>query len=118
MSLPHRLITYVGKTILTAAALTAFASLSAAPSLRADDSDCQKRINRADHRLHEAIEHHGYRSPQADGARHNLAEAREHCWSSNHKWWDSDSQSWHTDRDWKDEDHEHYGDHDRDHDNH
>ncbi len=116
MNLPHRWIHYLGKTALIAAALAAFAAFGAAPNLRADDNDCQKRINRADHRLHEAIERHGYRSPEADSARHNLAEAREYCWGHGHRWWDADSQTWHTDRDWRDEDHEHYRDHDRDHD--
>jgi hypothetical protein len=113
MNLPHRWIHhYLGKTALIAAALAAFATFGAAPTLRADN-DCQRRINRADHRLHEAIEHHGYRSPQADSARHNLAEAREYCWGHGHRWWDSDSQNWHTEHDWRDEDHEHYRDHDR-----
>jgi hypothetical protein len=112
MNLPHRW-KHLGITALMAAALTAFATLSAAPSLRADDQDCQKRISRADHKLHDAIEHHGYRSSQADRARHDLAEAREQCWTSYHKWWDEDDQRWHTDRDWRDEDHEHYGERDR-----
>jgi len=117
MNLPHRWIHYLGKTALLSAALAAFATLGAAPSLRADENDCQRRINRADHRLHEAIEHHGYRSPEADSARHNLAEAREHCWGNGHRWWDADSQTWHTERDWRDEDHENYRrDRDRDHD--
>jgi hypothetical protein len=113
MNLPHRLMNYLSKTILTAAALTAIATLSAGPSLRAADreEECQHRIAKADHRLHEAIEHHGYRSSQADSARHNLAEAREHCWNTYHKWWDEDEHRWHTDRDWHDEDHEHYSEH-------
>ena len=115
MNLPNRWIHYLGKTALLAAAFAALATLGAAPSLRADDNDCQRRINRADHRLHEAIEHHGYRSPEANSARHNLAEAREHCWGNGHRWWDADSQSWHTEHDWRDEDHENYRrDHDRD----
>jgi hypothetical protein len=28
------------------------------PRLLADNDDCQRRVVRADHRLHEAIEHH------------------------------------------------------------
>ena len=111
MNLPHRWKHYLGKTALMAAAFAAFAMLGATPSLRANDQDCQKRINKADHKLHEAIEHHGYRSSQADHARHDLTEAREHCWNNDHKWWDSDGQRWHTDRDWQDQDHEHYHEH-------
>ena len=98
-----------------AAAVTvaSFLFLVGAPSLRADD-DCQHRIARADHHLHEAIEHHGYQSGQAEHARHELREAREHCWSSGHRWWDEDQHRWRTERDWDDEDHAHWGDHDRD----
>ena len=44
--------------------------LAGAPHLRADS--CQQRIARYDHKLYEAIEHHGYRSEQA-----------EHCWNIN-----------------------------------
>jgi hypothetical protein len=117
MNLPHSWKHHLGKTALIAGALTAFAAFGTTPPARAnDDSDCQKRVSKADHRLHEAIEHHGYRSSQADAARHDLAEQREYCWGSNHKWWDEDSRSWHTERDWRDEDHEHYRDRDRDHD--
>jgi hypothetical protein len=108
MNLPHRWTKYFGKAILTAASLAALATFSAAPTLRANDMECQKRINDRDHRLHEAIEHHGYTSPQAEHARRELTDAREHCWKEYHKWWDADSQSWHTERDWHDDDHEHY----------
>jgi hypothetical protein len=110
MNLPHRWKHYFGTAVMSAA-LAAFVSLGAAPAVRANDADCQKRINRADHKLHEAIEHHGYKSSQADHARHDLTEAREHCWTTYHKWGDSDSQSWHTDGDWHVEDHEHYREH-------
>jgi hypothetical protein len=109
MNLPHRWNIYLGKLTLLAAALAALGMLSVAPALRANpnkDEECQKRISKADHRLHEAIEHHGYRSNQAEAARHELAAERDRCWNTYHKWWDEDSRSWHTDRDWKDEDHE------------
>jgi hypothetical protein len=111
MNLPHRWMKNLGKTVLTATATLAILGFSAAPTLRANDAECQARLNKADHRLHEAIEKHGYKSPQADHARHDLTEAREHCWTEYHKWWDSDSQSWHTDRDWHDDDHEHWEHH-------
>jgi hypothetical protein len=77
-----------------------------AKTLRADD-DCQKRIARADHRLHEAAEHHGWDSPQAQRWRHELHEAREYCYQHNHRWWDEDERRWRSDRDWDDRDHDH-----------
>jgi hypothetical protein len=69
---------------------------------------CQERVARADHNLHEAIEHRGYDSRQAEHARHQLREARESCWNSDHRWWDPDGNRWHTDRDWDDNDHRDY----------
>ena len=94
---------------LVATAVIGFLTLGAASNLRADRYEsCHRRIAKADHNLHEAIEHHGYGSPQAERARHNLRVAREHCWSSYHRWWDEDEHRWRTERDWRDEDHEHY----------
>ena len=102
------------RMVLAGGALTAFLCFTGAPQVRADhDRDCQRRIAKADHRLHEAIEHHGYRSEQAEHARHELGEERQRCWDTYHRWWDEDERRWHTDRDWRDDDHEH-----RDHDNH
>lgn len=80
--------------------------------VRADD--CQRRVARADHRLHEAIEHRGYQSEEAEHARHELQEAREQCWNDNHRWWDADQKRWRTDRDWDENDHQNYGHHDDD----
>ncbi len=97
----------VAKVTLAGAALSGFLLFTAAPGLRADD-DCQKRISRADHRLHEAIEHHGRESRQADAARHQLHEAREDCYTRSHRWWDEDGHRWHSDRDWDDRDHDKY----------
>lgn len=77
---------------------------------RANDN-CQKRIAKADHKLHEAVEHHGWQSSQADHWRHELAEARAYCWDHGHRWWNEDDHRWHTERDWDEHDH----DHDRDH---
>lgn len=77
-----------------------------APTVRADDDACRNRIAKADHRLHEAAEHHGWDSPQASRARHQLREAREYCFTHGHRWWDEDGQRWHTDRDWDDHDHD------------
>jgi hypothetical protein len=104
----HRLnIARFPKAALVAIALTGFLAFTGSPRLRADENDCQRRIARADHKLHEAAEHHGWESKQAEHARHELHEAREHCWSTYHKWWDEDGRRWHTDRDWDDHDHDH-----------
>jgi hypothetical protein len=100
--------TLIGTTALAAG----FVLFAGAPGAKADS--CRDRLVHADHKLHEAVEHHGYQSKQADNARHELHEAREYCWSHEHKWWDVDGNRWHTDRDWDDHDH----DHDRDHDHH
>lgn len=110
----------VTKLLLSLAALAAFTILPAMPRAHADDDQCKHRISHADHRLHEAVEHHGPDSPQADHARHELREARERCWNENHKWWDEDHHRWHDQQDWDDHDHDHDHDrdHDRDHDHH
>ena len=101
-----------GKATLAGAALAGFLLLTGAPRLRADGDYCQKRISKADHRLHEAIEHHGRNSEQAERARHQLHEAREDCWNRNHRWWDEDEHRWRSERDWDDRDHDRY---DREH---
>ena len=102
----HRLINSLfGKTALAAAALAGLLIFPGVPRLLADD--CQRSVARADHRLHEAIEHHGYRSEQAERRRHELHEARERCWNVRHRWWDEHEHRWHTERDWDDHDHGH-----------
>lgn len=109
----RRLDSWYSKFTLAAAGCVGFAMLLGAPQVRADH--CQKRVNKADHRLHEAIEDHGYNSEQAEDARDQLRDARESCWSEEHRWWDSDDNSWHNDRDWDDNDHRNYDRRDRDH---
>ena len=99
------------KAALAAAVMGSFLLFAGAPRSRADEHECQERIAKADHRLHEAAEHHGWNSKQADHARHELSEARQYCWEHSHRWWDEDEHRWHTDRDWDEHDH----DHDRDH---
>jgi len=81
----------------------------AAPKASAED--CQKRIIKADHNLHEAIEHHGAESREAEHARHELAEARSWCWDHDHRWWDVDAGRWRTEHDWDEHDHDHLYDH-------
>jgi hypothetical protein len=96
----------LGKIALAGSALAGFLFFAGAPRLRADDEACERRIAKADHRLHEAIEHHGRGSRQADNARRQLREAREYCWNRDHRWWDEDGHRWHSEHDWDDHDHD------------
>ena len=69
-----------GKAALAAAALSGLLFFTGAPAAQAADrDDCGRRIARAEHRLDEAIEHHGYYSRQANHQRHELREAYERC---------------------------------------
>lgn len=108
------------RTILAAAALAAALTFIGAPVVRADDRGCQRRIAKADQRLHAAVDRHGWQSRQAANARQQLREAREYCWSREHRWWDEHGRRWHTDRDWDDHDHDRDRDreHEREHDRH
>jgi hypothetical protein len=106
----HSNNSFFGRAALAVATLAGLLLFAGAPNLRAGD-DCQRRVAKADHKLHEAIEHHGYQSEQAAHWRHALHEARERCWNTNHRWWDEHEHRWRTDHDWDDHDH----DHDRDH---
>ena len=91
------------RAVLAGASLLALLMFTSAPQVRADESECQYRLSKADHKLHEAVEHHGWESKEAEHARHELHEAREYCWKTYHRWWDEDEHRWHTDRDWDDE---------------
>jgi hypothetical protein len=95
-----------GKLFMTLAALVGFLLFTGAPRVRADESECQHRTEKADHRLHEAVEHHGWDSKQAEHARHELKETRQYCWEQHHKWWDSEGREWRSDHTW-DDDHGH-----------
>src|SRR5713101_6244889 len=96
-----------GRTLLLSAALLGMLAFAGASQASAQDYDrCQRRIAKADYKLHEAIEHHGWYSRQADHARYKLREARERCWNERHHWWDEDGHRWHSDRDWDDHDHD------------
>jgi len=102
----HRSILGNWKSIVgTAALATGFVLFAGAPGAMADD--CQERLVRADHKLHEAIEHHGYESKQAAHGRAELREAREYCWEHGHRWWDVEGNRWRAERDWDDHDHDH-----------
>lgn len=97
----------IARFLLAPMVLTGAILFLASPIVRADDG-CEKRTAKADHKLHEAIEHHGWQSPQAEHWRHELAEARAYCWNHSHRWWDEDGHRWRTDRDWDDHDHDHH----------
>ena len=68
---------WIRRALIAAGLMTAL-FLGGAVLLRAED-DCQKRVRKADHKLHEAVEHHGWQSSQADHWRQELAEARNYC---------------------------------------
>jgi hypothetical protein len=104
---------FLVRTGLAAAALAGALIFMGPPAVRADEGACQRRIAKADHRLHEAAEHHGWESRQVVNARQQLHEAREYCWSHAHKWWDEDNHRWHTDHDWDGHDHDRNRDHDK-----
>jgi hypothetical protein len=70
------------------------------------DERCQRRVQHAEHELHEAIERHGRDSREADHERRELHEVREQCWREHHRWWDEHEQRWHDQRDWDDRDHD------------
>jgi len=95
------------RSALAAAALIGLLTLTATPRAFAGDPyKCQRRIAKADYRLHEAIERYGWYSRQAEHARHELREARDGCWREYHRWWDEDRRCWRYDRDWDDHDHD------------
>ncbi len=96
-----------GRVLLATAALVGMLAFAGTPRAYAyDDERCERRIIKADHKLHQAIERHGWYSRQADHWRHELHEARERCWRERHRWWDEDGRRWHSDRDWDDHDHD------------
>lgn len=93
------------KGVFGCAALIGLMTLSGSPPPKTDE-DGQRRIINADHKLHEAGEHHGWNSEQASEWRLELQRAREQCWNQSHRWWDEDERRWHLKRDWDDHDHD------------
>jgi hypothetical protein len=91
--------------VLAPALFTGVLLFAGATAVRADD--CQKRTMHADHKLHEAVVHHGWQSPEADHWRHELAAARAFCWEHSHRWWDEDGHRWRSEHDWDEHDHDH-----------
>lgn len=94
------------KRLLTAITLSAVFLLVPVNRASADDDGCQRRTALADHKLHEAIERHGYHSRQADHWRHELHEARERCWRERQQWWNEHEHRWQRAHDWDDHDHD------------
>jgi hypothetical protein len=92
--------------LLTGATLAAVFLLAGTPRATGYDDGCYRRTAHAEHKLHEAIEHHGYNSRQADRWRRELHEARESCWRERHQWWNEHEHRWHHDHDWDDRDHD------------
>ena len=76
----HRIRAWFGQAVVAGIMLAGLALFAGAPSAKANDGDdCNRKINYANWRLHEAIEDYGYSSPQANYWRHELHEVYEHC---------------------------------------
>lgn len=89
------------KSIVVAVAACGLALATVPMNLYADDhGDCERRIERAQAKLDEAVQKHGDRSHEADERRQRLNAERERCWSKYHGWWDPQERHWHTDHDW------------------
>ncbi|GAC1438538.1 MAG: hypothetical protein NVS1B11_24130 [Terriglobales bacterium] len=79
---------------------------SAVPQARAENErqeehiKCNRRVEKAEWRLQDAVRHHGRGSRQALARRHELNNQRERCWNEYHGWWNGHEHRWHTDRDW------------------
>ena len=102
---------------MAAVLLGALGFLAATPSAQADDRrDCQRRVERAEWRLRDAIQDHGYYSHQAFDRRRDLNRERERCYDRYHSYWDGNRHEWRGDRDWDRDDRfrGRDGDHDRD----
>lgn len=107
----------LGRTMVAAATLSVLALVVLAPRAQADErSNCQKRIEKAESRLHDAVRRHGPSSRQANDRRRDLNAERERCWERHHAWWGLRDRQWHNERDWDRYDRDYDRDHDHDHD--
>jgi hypothetical protein len=71
-------LTRIGKAFLATAILGGFLLFAGAPSAKANYwDDCNRRVAYTDWRLHEAIVHFGYYSPEANYRRYQRHEAYE-----------------------------------------
>ena len=66
------------------ALLTIFGLVAASVPARADDERCERRIHKAEEKLHQAIERHGENSRQAHKRHENLEEVRRRCGYRDH----------------------------------
>lgn len=75
------------KNILFVAALGVSLLTSGVTLTRAadHDSDCRKRIQKAEENLSKAVDRHGEHSLQAEKRRHDLEEARRGCGEEHHE---------------------------------
>lgn len=89
-----------------AVALTISLSLTGPKALADDHGDCQKRVERVQARLDDAVRKHGDGSHEAEKERHALNAERERCWQKYRGWWSPEDHRWHTEHDW-DQDHDH-----------
>src|SRR2546429_8203225 len=96
---------FLGRSVLAAAALVGLLGFAATPRAYADDNHCQKRISKADHKLHEAIEHHGGNSRQTDQARHEITGAGGSRWEFEQRWGEEEGHRRDNERRW--DGHEH-----------
>ena len=100
-----------GKRIAIAATFGALCFFAATPKAQAEDGrTCQFRVERAESRLRDAIEDHGYYSHQAYDRRRDLDYERQRCWNGVHVWFGYGNQ-WRNDHD---RDDRYYRGHDRD----
>jgi hypothetical protein len=75
------------RTTLAAAALSGLLLFAGTSSAEARDLDgCQRRVNRAEWRLDEAVRHHGFYSREARFRREELREERARCFRRHRDW--------------------------------
>src|SRR5439155_23754485 len=100
LSLSKRRKTVFGSTALATAALGGFLLLAGVPNAQGHDRNAgYRRMQKAEWKLYEAIERHGYYSRQAEHRRYELREARERWWRERHEWWCE--REWRLHRDWE-----------------
>ena len=75
------------RALLLSAAILGVLAFAGAPQASAESYEaCERRVAKAEFRLNEAIEHHGYYSRQAEHARYDLRVARDRCWNEWHRY--------------------------------
>jgi len=98
-------VSVITRKLLPAATLSAVFVFASLPCAAGHDDDCSRRSAHAEHKLHQAIVHHGFYSRQADHWRRELREIRERCRRDRRQWWDEHEHRWRSDRDQNDHDH-------------